>query len=129
MGGTAGAFLDEAYIVAALQEKVAQRPVTYGELATIGDGAVWWERMGYPDALTQLKKLDPDAGVHVATDSAGAPTSVLNELLQQQAPWPCADEDIADAISAYNAASNAYLQEKLGLSREELIELGAVVEV
>ena len=90
--------------------------------------------MGYPDALAQLKELDPDAGVHVATDSAGAPTFVLNELLQQQAPWPCkevpcADEDIADAISAYNAAGNAYLQEKLGLSRTELIELGAVVEV
>ena len=59
---------------------------------------------------------------------------VLNEMLQQQADWPCkevpcADEEIAAAISAYNAASNAYLQEKLGLSREELIELGAVVEV
>ena len=126
--------MDEAYIVAALQEKVAQRPVTYGELATIGDGAVWWERMGYPDARAQLKKLDPDADFSVATDSAGAPTFVLNELLQQQAAWPCkevpcADEDIADAISAYNAASNAYLQEKLGLSRTELIELGAVVEV
>ena len=90
--------------------------------------------MGYPDALAQLKELDEDAGVHVSTDSAGAPTFVLNELLQQQADWPCKevpcdDEEIAAAISAYNAAGNAYLQEKLGLSREELIELGAVVEV
>ena len=70
LGGTAGDFLDEAYIVAALQEKVAQRPVTYGELATIPDGAVWWERMGYPDARAQLKELDPDADFSVAKSSS-----------------------------------------------------------